>query len=80
MKYIYQNGKIFSKLQLHFKGFEIKRILILHLAEMLQFYDQNMAEFYQIDKQALKDFGITDENRFKELLQTLKKGFEESIV
>ena len=59
---------------------EIKRILILHLAEMLQFYDQNMAEFYQIDKQALKDFGITDENRFKELLQTLKKGFEESIV
>ena len=56
-----------------------KRVSILHLAEMLQFYDQNMADFYQVDKRALKDFGIEDENQFKALLEKLKSGYEASL-
>ena len=53
-----------------------KRVSILHLAEMLQFYDQNMVNFYQVDKQPLKDFGIADEAQFKILLKTFKQAFD----
>ena len=55
-----------------------KRVSILHLAEMLQFYDQGMADFYQVDKQTCKDFGISTEQDFKTLLAKLKAGFEKS--
>ena len=57
----------------------IKRISILHLAEMLQFYDQGMADFYQIDKNVLKDYGIADESQLETLLEKFKAGFEESL-
>ena len=38
MKYIYHNGKIFSKLQLHFKGFEIKREIFHKSINLIYWY------------------------------------------
>ena len=55
---------------------DLKRVSIIHLAEMLQFYDQGMIGYYQTDKQVLLDFGIADEAQFKALLKTLKDGFD----
>lgn len=55
---------------------DIKKVSIIHLAEMLQFYDQNCASFDQADKLPLKDFGIEDETQFKALLTKLKAGFD----
>ena len=54
-----------------------KRVSILHLAEMLQFYDQGMIDFYQVDRQVLKDYGIANEIQFKKLLEKIKTAYEE---
>ena len=58
---------------------EVKKVSILHLAEMLQFYDQGMIDFYQVDRQVLKDYGIANEIQFKALLEKLKAGFEQEV-
>ena len=55
-----------------------KRVEILHLAEMCEFYDREMIDFYQIDKQVRKDFGLESEEQFKYLVQQLKLGFEKN--
>ena len=59
---------------------DLKRVSILHLAEMLQFYDQGMVDFYQTDRQVLKDYGITNESHFKSFLENLKAGYEKHIL
>jgi len=59
---------------------EKKRVSIIHLAEMLQFYDQGMVSFYQVDKQVLKDFGIANEVQFQGLLKMLKDSFENRSI
>ena len=52
------------------------RVAILHLAEMIDFYSLGMADFYQIDKTALKLFDIVDEQQFVKLSNDLKAGFD----
>ena len=52
------------------------RVAILHLAEMVDFYSLGMADFYQIDKTALKLFDIVDEQQFVKLVNDLKEGFK----
>jgi len=52
-----------------------KRVGILHLAEMCEFYDRGTADFYQVDKQVRKDFEIETEAQFKYLIQQLKAGY-----
>ena len=52
------------------------RVAILHLAEMVDFYSLGMADFYQIDKTALKLFDIVDEQQFVKLSNDLKAGFD----
>ncbi len=56
-----------------------KRVSILHLAEMLQFYDQGMVDFYQTDRSVLKDYGIANEMQFKSFLAKLKTAYEEQL-
>ncbi len=55
---------------------DVRRVSILHVAEMIDFYSRGMVEFYQIDKTALNDFGIKDENEFKTMVKTLKDSYE----
>ena len=55
---------------------DLKRVSIIHLAEMLQFYDQGIVDYYQTDKQVLIDYGISEESKFKALLKKLKDGFD----
>ncbi len=55
---------------------DLKRVSIIHLAEMLQFYDQGIVDYYQTDKQVLIDYGISKESQFKALLKKLKDGFD----
>ena len=52
------------------------RVALLHLAEMVDFYSRGMADFYQIDKIALKLFDIIDENQFKTLSDKLIEGYK----
>ena len=52
------------------------RVALLHLAEMVDFYSIGMADFYQIDKVALKLFDIVDENQFNKLVSDLKEGYK----
>ena len=54
-----------------------KRVGILHLAEMCDFYDRGIIDFYQIDKQVRKDFGIETEEQLRFLVKQLKEGFSE---
>lgn len=54
-----------------------KRVGILHLAEMCEFYDRGVIDFYQIDKQVRKDFGIETEEQLRFLVKQLKEGFSE---
>ena len=54
-----------------------KRVGVLHLAEMCEFYDRGIVDFYQIDKQVRKDFYIETEEQFRCLVKQLKAGFEE---
>ena len=54
-----------------------KRVGILHLAEMCEFYDRGIVDFYQLDKHVRKDFGLETEAQFKTLVQNLKQGYEE---
>ena len=53
------------------------RVALLHLAEMIDFYNRGMADFYQVDKLSLKLFDIVDENQFKNLSDMLLKGYKE---
>ena len=55
-----------------------KRDGVLHLAEMCEFYDRGMVDFYQIEKEVRKDFGLETESQFKALIQQLKEGFAEN--
>ena len=55
---------------------DYKRVAILHLAEMIDFYDRGMVDFYQIDKKALKLFNIQDEVQFKKLVKDLQEGYQ----
>lgn len=55
---------------------DVKRVTILHLAEMIDFYDRKMVDFFQIDSRALKDFGIKDEDDFKKIVKTLKEAYD----
>ena len=55
-----------------------KRVGILHLAEMCEFYDRGIVDFYQVDKQVRKDFDIQTEAQFKTLVKKLKDGFEQA--
>jgi hypothetical protein len=40
---------------------------------MLQCYDEGRIEFYQLDKEILKEFNITAEVQFTHILDELKK-------
>ena len=52
-----------------------RRVGILHLAEMCEFYDRGIVDFYQVDKQVRKDFELENEEQFKFLIEKLKEGF-----
>jgi len=54
-----------------------KRVGILHLAEMCEFYDRGIVDFYQIDKEVRRDFNLENEAEFKTLVQRLKQGYED---
>ena len=45
---------------------------ILYLSELMGYYEDGTADFYQIDKNLLSKFDITDENQFKSAIQRLK--------
>lgn len=55
---------------------DVKRVSILHLAEMIDFYSRDMVEFYQIDSRALRDFGIKEESEFKTIVKTLTDAYK----
>ncbi len=55
------------------------RVAILHLAELVDFYSLGMADFYQIDKVALRIFNIVDENQFNKLVSDLKEGYKKEF-
>lgn len=55
---------------------DYKRVAILHLAEMIDFYNRGMVDFYQIDKRTLKDYGINSEEEFKTIVKTLTDAYE----
>ena len=52
------------------------KIGILHVAEMVDFYSRGMVDFYQVDVNALKMFGIVDEHQFKKLVSDLQEGYK----
>ena len=56
--------------------FSISEVSILHLAESLQYYDEGMIDYYQIDKNVRKAFNLSNESQFKALLANLKNGLE----
>ena len=56
--------------------FSISEVSILHLAESLQYYDEGMLDYYQIDKNVRKAFNLSNESQFKGLLANLKSGLE----
>jgi hypothetical protein len=49
---------------------------ILYMAEMMQYYDEKMADFYQIDKKILRKYGITDEKQFKTMITEMKTSLD----
>ena len=59
--------------------YDIKRVEILHIAEMIDFYSRGMVDFYQVDREALKDFGIKTEGEFKTMIAPLIEGYEEEF-
>ncbi len=44
---------------------------LLYLAEMLGFYQDDVAEYYQINKQILKDFNISSESQLKYIIEQM---------
>ena len=44
---------------------------LLYLAEMLGFYQDDITEYYQINKQVLKDFNISSESQLKYIIKQL---------
>lgn len=46
---------------------------IIYFAECLQYYDEGIIEFYQIDAAVLKEFNIITEDQFKYVLRQLKR-------
>ena len=59
--------------------YDIKRVEILHIAEMIDFYSRGMVDFYQVDREALKDFGIKTEGEFKTMIAPLIEGYEKEF-
>ena len=53
-------------------------IHVLYIAEMMQYYDEKQVDFYQVDKDILKKFNITDEKQFKSVLVQMKNKFMEN--
>lgn len=45
---------------------------VLYLAEIMQYYSEGLAEFYQIDKDILKLFKITDETQLNYVIEHVK--------
>lgn len=53
---------------------EYRTILsILYIADMMDFYGEKEIQFYQIDKELLKRYGIGSERQFKHVLDSMKK-------
>lgn len=46
---------------------------VLYLAEMMQYYDEKAVDFYQIDKDILQEFKISDEKQFNYLIKLMKE-------
>ena len=44
---------------------------ILYLAQVMNYYDEEMVDFYQIDKEILSEFNIFNEKQFKSVIQKL---------
>lgn len=51
---------------------------VLYLAEMMQYYNEKLVNFYQIDKEVLNEFNIHDENQFKSIINKMIITFEET--
>ena len=49
---------------------------ILYMAEMMQYYDEKIADFYQIDKKILSKYGISDEKQFKTMITQMKTSLD----
>ena len=54
------------------------KIGILHVAEMIDFYSRDMVDFYQVDVNSLKMFGIVDEHQFKKLASDMREGYRQA--
>ena len=52
------------------------RVALLHLAEMVDFYSAGMADYYQVEKFALKMFNISNERQFAKLVNDLQNALE----
>ncbi len=48
----------------------------LYMAEMMQFYDEKIADFYQVDKKLLSKYGIADEKQFKSMITQMKTSLD----
>ena len=46
---------------------------ILHLAEMMQYFDEQEIDFYQIEKNILRDFSIETEKQFSSIICQFKE-------
>ena len=49
---------------------------ILYMAEMMQFYDEKVVDFYQVDKNILRTYGISDEKQFKTMITQMKTSLD----
>ena len=49
---------------------------ILYMAEMMQYYDERIVDFYQVDRKILANYGITDEKQFKTMITQMKTSLD----
>ena len=49
---------------------------MLYMSEMMQYYDEKIADFYQIDRKILKKYGILDEKMFKTMITKMKTSLD----
>ena len=49
---------------------------MLYIAEMMQYYDEKIADFYQIDKKILRRYDISDEKQFKSMITKMKTSLD----
>ena len=45
---------------------------------MIDFYSRDMVDFYQVDVNSLKMFGIVDEHQFKKLASDMREGYRQA--